>query len=165
MKALLKIVGGIVVLLILVLVVLSITGFPPKDGRPGLWIKGDLVTAPVTDWSFTDKFETVQIQTNSWYLIPHSVTIYCVTYQGQLYLTSLVVPGAPPYPGGRQWNANLARDSHVRIKIGDQLYDRTVSYVTDPAERTGVMESETKKYPKSKYPAGSTFNIFHVLNN
>jgi hypothetical protein len=27
--------------------------------------------------------------TNTWYLIPHSVTIYCVSYQNQLYLQSV----------------------------------------------------------------------------
>ena len=28
----------------------------PKDRRPGLWLSGDAVTAPVTDWSFSDAF-------------------------------------------------------------------------------------------------------------
>ena len=55
MKMLLKIVGGILVCLALVLVVLRITGLNPHDRIPGLWLTGDLVTTPVTDWSFCDE--------------------------------------------------------------------------------------------------------------
>ena len=41
MKALWKIVGGILVCLVLALLVLCVTGLEPRDGRPGLWLKGD----------------------------------------------------------------------------------------------------------------------------
>lgn len=164
MKTLLKILGVIVVCLVLLLVVLSITGFGPHGNMPGLWLKGDLVTTPVTDWSFTDKFETANVQTHTWYMIPHSVTTYCVAYNEQLYLTSVYRAGLT-YPHGRSWNENVVRDPHVRIRIGDQLYDRTLSYVTDPAERAGVIAAKRKKYPQQKIPTTSTINVFHVLDN
>jgi hypothetical protein len=164
MKTLLKVLGIIVVCLVLLLVVLSTTGFGPHGNTPGLWLKGDLVTTPVADWSFTDKIETVNVQTRTWYLLPHSVTTYCVDYNGQLYLTSVYRAGLT-YPHGRSWNEDVARDPHVRIKIGDQLYDRTLAYVTDPAERAGVIEAKRKKYPQQKIPATSTINVFHVLDN
>jgi hypothetical protein len=41
--------------MVLLLVVERITGFEPNTRRPGLWLKGELVTTPVADWSFTDK--------------------------------------------------------------------------------------------------------------
>jgi hypothetical protein len=75
MKMLLKIVGGILVCLALVLVVLRITGLNPHDGIPGLWLTGDLVTTPVTDWSSTDKVSTIKLQTQGRLLLPHSVTL------------------------------------------------------------------------------------------
>ena len=65
MKMLLKIVGGILVCLALLLVVLRITGLNPHDRIPGLWLTGDLVTTPVTDWSFTDQVPTIKLQTQS----------------------------------------------------------------------------------------------------
>ncbi len=74
MKTLLKIVGGIVLCLVLLLVVFRITGLDPNGGRPGLWLKGNLVTAPVTDWSFTETIPYIKIQTESWYGLPHSVS-------------------------------------------------------------------------------------------
>ena len=164
MKTLGKIVVGVLVCLVLMLLVLSVTGLDPKDRRPGLWLKGDLVTTPVTDWSFTDKIQTVKVQTRTWYLLPHSVTTFCVAYNGQLYLTSVYRPGIE-YPHGRNWNANVARDPHVRLKIGNQVYDRTLSYVTDPAEKAGVLQAKTKKYPQQKILPDSPVNVFHVLDN
>src|SRR5260370_36288246 len=141
MKPLLKVLGIIVICLVLLLIVLSITGFGPHGNTPGLWLKGDLVTTPVADWSSTDKFEIANVPTRTWYLLPHSVTTYCVAYNGQLYLTAVYRAGLT-YPHGRSWKENVVRDPHVRIKIGDQLYDRTLSYVTDPAERAAVIEAK-----------------------
>ena len=158
MKMLLKIVGAILVCLALLLVVLRITGLNPHDRIPGLWLTGDLVTTPVTDWSFTDKVPTIKLQTQSRFLLPHSVTINCLAYNGQLYVTS-VYPAGPP----RSWNENVMRDPHVRIKIGDKLYDRTLVLVTDPAEREGVLQARAKKYPQLKIPANATIHVFHVV--
>src|SRR5215467_2948532 len=149
MKALWKVVGVIVVCLVLLLLVLSTTGFGPHGNMPGLWLKGDLVTTPVADWSFTDSIETVNVQTRTRYLLPHSVTTYCVAYNGQLYLTSVYRAGLT-YPHGRSWNEDVARDPHVRIKIGNQLYDRTLSRVTDETLRQNVLAAKRKKYPQQK---------------
>ena len=146
MKKLLKVLGIILVCLVVLLVVLSFTGFEPHGRTPGLWLKGDLVTTQVTDWSFTDKVPNVEVQTRTWYLIPHSVTTNCISWNGQLYLTSTYAPGLV-YPNGRSWNRDVVRDPHVRLKIGDQLYDRTLSYVTDPAEKTAVLAAKAKKIP------------------
>lgn len=164
MKILLKVVGVIVVCLAVLLVVARTTGFDPNQRRPGLWLKGDLITTPVTDWSFTDQVPNLKIQTNTWYGIPHSVTINCVSYKGQLYLDSFYAAGLT-YPHGRSWNENVARDPHVRLKIGDKLYDRTLVLVTDPAETTAVNAAKEKKYPTLKLPPGGTIVLFHVVDN
>jgi membrane-bound lytic murein transglycosylase MltF len=55
------------------------------------------------------------------------------------------------------------RDPHVRIKIGDKLYDRTLVVVTDPAERQGLLEAKAKKYPQLKTPANARINVFHLI--
>ena len=164
MKTLLKIIGIIVACIVLLLVVLSITGFGPHGNTPGLWLKGNLITTPVTDWSFTDKFETANVQTRTRYLIPHSVTTYCVAYNGQLYLTSVYRAGLT-YPHGRSWNEDVVRDPHVRIKIGNELYDRTLSRVTDETLRQNVLAAKRRKYPQQKIPATSTVIVFHVQDN
>jgi|ERR1700680_374727 len=164
MKPIGKVVGVIVVCLVLLLIAARVNGFEPNERRPGLWLKGELVTTPVTDWSFANQIKSVKLQTNTWYGIPHSVTIYCVSYKGQLYLDSFYRAGLT-YPHGRSWNEDVARDPHVRIKMGNQLYDRTLSLVNDPAEAAAVNEAKLKKYPELKLPPGGTVVLFRVLDN
>ena len=162
MKAL-KIVGAIVACLILLLVVLRFTGFEPKDcadastlacRAPGLWLRGQPVTVPVTDWSFTDKVQAVKVQTQTPFLLPYSVSAWCAVYNGNLYLTSY---------RGRRWVEDIFRDPHVRLKIGDRLFDTTFSIIDDPAEKAAVLQAKGKKYPQWKVPSVSTATVFRVM--
>jgi hypothetical protein len=163
MRKLVKIVGSIVVVLAAVLLLLSVTGFEPKDCPPtnrsfsckvpGLWLKGEPVTTPVTDWSFTDQIPQIKIQTETPFLLPHSVTIWCAVYNGNLYVTSY---------RGRQWVENIVRDPHVRLKIADKVFDRTLSIVDDPAEKAAVLQAKGKKYPQWKVPTVTASTVFRV---
>ncbi|MGH9680630.1 MAG: hypothetical protein ACRD4Y_11830 [Candidatus Acidiferrales bacterium] len=163
MKTLAKIVGSIVLVLVVLLVILRFTGFEPSDcppfhrplwcAVPGLWLRGEPVTTPVTDWSFTDKINRIKIQTQTPFLLPHSVTIWCVVYNGNLYLSSY---------RGRLWVEDIIRHPQVRLKIGDRLYDRTLSVVNDPAEKAAVLQAKGKKYPEWKVPAVSAATVFRV---
>lgn len=159
---LLKIGGSILVCLIALLVVLSFTGFEPKDctnasslacRAPGLWLRGNPVTTPVTDWSFTDKIKAVKVQTKTPFLLPYSVSAWCAVYNGNLYLTSY---------RGRRWVENIIRDPHVRLKIGDQVFDRTFTVINDPVEKAAVLQAKGKKYPEWKVPAVSVATVFRV---
>jgi hypothetical protein len=158
MKILLKILGGLLLFLIVLLVVLRITGLPPNGRRPGLWIRGKLVTTPVTDWSWTDKYPYIELQTHTWYFLPHSVTINCLAYMGQLYLVSAYPSNTPHI-----WNDYVIRDPHVRLEIAGNLYDRTVSVVTDPTVKAGVLQARRKKYPRLKILPNWTVYVFHVV--
>src|SRR5215469_196011 len=93
--------------------------FEPNGRRPGFWLKRNLVTTPVADAPFTDKVQNVKIQTNAWYLLPHSVTINFVPYRGQLYLDSCYAAGLTN-PHGRSGTENVAPDPHVCMKIRNQ---------------------------------------------
>jgi len=162
LKLLLKIVGSILVCLILLLVVLRFTGFEPRGcptasslacRAPGLWLRGEPVTTPVSDWSFTDKVQTVKVQTRTPFLLPYSVSAWCAVYNGNLYLTSY---------RGRRWVEDIIRDPHVRLKIGNQLFDRTFSLVNDPAEKAAVLKAKGEKYPQWNVPSVSAATVFRV---
>lgn len=164
MKTALKYVGSFLIGLVAVLVVLRVTGFEPKDcppsdkslscKAPGLWIKGQPVTTPVTDWSFTDQIQQIKIQTQTPFLLPHSVTIWCAVYNGNLYVSSY---------RGRLWVEDIIRHPQVRLKIADQVYDRNLSMVTDPAEKAAVLQVKGKKYPQWKVPPVETATVFRVM--
>jgi hypothetical protein len=163
MGKLVKIVGSTIIVLAAVLLLLSVTGFEPKGcpptdrsftcKMPGLWIKGEPVTTPVADWSFTNKIPEIKIQTQTPFLLPHSVTIWCAVYNGNLYVTSY---------RGRLWVEDIVRDPSVRLKIGDQVFDRTLTMVNDPAEKAAVLDAKGKKYPQWKVPAVSVATVFRV---
>lgn len=161
MKMALKIAGVVLICVALLLAVLNLTGLEPRQRTPGLWLKGTLVTSPVTDWSFTDKVDTVEVQTRSWFGLPHSVTTYCVALNGKLYVDSFYPPGVE-YPHGRSWNENVARDPRARLKIGRNLYDVTLVHDTDPALKAAVLELVRKKYPQLKVPPDERVQLFHV---
>jgi hypothetical protein len=163
MKTALRVAGLVAICVVLLLVVLSITGLEPRQRTPGLWLKGNLVTTPVTDWSFTDKVDTVEVQTRGWLGIPHSVTTYCVSLGGKLYVDSFYPPGVG-YPHGRSWNENVARDPHVRLKIAGNLYDVTLVHDTDPAVKAAVLELVRKKYPQLKVPPDERVQLFDVVS-
>jgi hypothetical protein len=163
MKTALRVVGMVAICVVLVIVVLSITGLEPRQRTPGLWLKGNLVSAPVTDWSFTDHVDTVEVQTRTRYGIPHSVTTYCVAMDGKLYVDSFYPPGAE-YPHGRSWNENVARDPHVRLKIAGNLYDVMLVHDTDPALKAAILELVRKKYPQLNVPPDERVQLFHVVS-
>lgn len=149
MKTLVRIVAAMVVCVVLPLVILSITGLDPKARRAGLWISGDVQSFP-TDWTFADKNQTIMVETHPWYMIPHSVNIFFITDNGNLFLHADFDHGRT-WPNGKGWTAAVARDPRVRLKLGNQVFDCKAYLVTDKAEADSLFEVQRKKYPKSGY--------------
>jgi hypothetical protein len=118
----------------------------PHERRPGLWLRGDVVETPVSDWSFSDAQTQIFVETRTWYLVPHSVTTVCAAAGERLWVPSVYFGGGS-FPESRFWNRNVARDSRVRLKIGDALYSRRAVLVTDDAERDEALAAFAAKYP------------------
>lgn len=168
MKTLAKIVAAVVACLVVALGALRVTGFNPignipgPGNYPGLWLSGKVVSTPVTDWSFVSQYKTDKVQTRTWYMIPHSVTTGFILHDGQLYLTSMFAAGVP-FPQGKQWVANVMRDPHIRLKFGDNLYDCTLSHVTDPEERAAVLAQRAKQNPQLPVANASNGPVLHLF--
>ena len=148
----------IVIILALTLLTLRVTGLEPQYldlnelhahhmiARPGLWLKGEVVTTPVTDWSFVDKVEhpgrslnTVLVETRTPYFIPHSVRTVPFVRNGQLYMRSHQDRMDVKFPNDKSWTSNIARDPRVRIKIGDKLYEATMVLIADRAQAIALL--------------------------
>jgi hypothetical protein len=146
---------AVVGILVAALLTLRVTGLEPEYldlsqlrahhmiARPGLWLKGEVVTTPVTDWSFIttaphpgQSLNTVLIETRTPYFIPHSVRTIPTVRNGQFYVRSHQDRMEVPFPKDKSWTSNVARDPRVRIKIGDKLYEATLVLVTDRAQAT-----------------------------
>ena len=145
-------------ILAVTMLTLSMTGLEPEYldlnqlrahhmiARPGLWLKGEVVTMPVTDWSFVDKVEhpgrslnTVLVETRTPYFIPHSVRTIPFVRNGQLYIRSHQHRMDLQFPYDKSWTADVVRDPRVRIKIGDKLYEATVVLVTDRTQAIALL--------------------------
>lgn len=118
----------------------------PQDRRPGLWLSGDVVREPVSDWSFTDALPEIFLETRTWYGVPHSVTVVCVGVGDKLYVPS-VYRERGEFPDERLWNRNVMRDPRVRLKIGGKIYERKAVLVEDAAEWQAVLEAFSRKSP------------------
>jgi len=128
------------------LAALALSACAPRDRRPGLWLSGETVTEPVTDWSFTDAVPEILLETRTWYRIPHSVTVTCVGIGDRLYVPS-VYRNRGEFPSERFWNRNVVRDPRVRLQIDGRIYERKAVLVTDPAEWQQVFEAFGRKSP------------------
>jgi hypothetical protein len=147
----------VVVILAVALFTLSMTGLEPQYldlnqlrahhmiARPGLWLKGQLVTTPVTDWSFISEVKhpgrslnTILVETRTPYFIPHSVRVMPDVRDGQLYIRSHQDMNVK-FPYDKTWTADVARDPRVRIKIGDKLYRASLVLVADRAQAIEVL--------------------------
>ncbi len=55
------------------------------------------------------------------------------------------------------------RDPRVGLKIGNQLFEETVSWVTDATEKEAVHQTFIEKYAKWRSPGIDNVHIFEVL--
>ena len=146
----------IAVLLVGTLLSLRITGLDPEymdytsqeyneRGRmtwPGLWLSGEVVREPVTDWDWVQDVahpelgNTIMLETRTWYGIPHSVTILPTPRGDRLYIGGSARDERleREFPHNKTYWANMERDPRVRLKIDGKVYEMTAVLVSDPEE-------------------------------
>jgi len=117
----------------------------PKDRRPGLLLRGEVVEAAVDDWTFSDEFREIYLETATWYFVPHSVTTVCAGIGDRLYVPSLYYAGGQ-WPN-KVWNDNVVADPNVRLEMGEKIYERRAVVVEDPQEFQAALQALAAKYP------------------
>lgn len=150
---------GTVVVIVLVavsLLVLRITGFDPpyldarseefvergRTGYPGLWLSGEVVAEPVTNWDWINELNdpvrgnTIMLETRTWYGIPHSVVINALPRGNELYFSGSEQDFRLErnFPDSKRWWANIERDPRVRMKIDGRIYEMTVVHMANRNE-------------------------------
>jgi hypothetical protein len=103
----------------------------------GRQLTGEIVSEPVSDWSFAKDEATVAIETRSG--APYSVTTWCFVHEGKLYI--------PASAGStKTWTHFAAADPRVRVKIGNQIYPGIATRITDDTLREPMREIARAKY-------------------
>ena len=135
------------VLMVGTLLTLRVTGLAPghpsaeeyakagRSARPGLWLTGEVVHEAVTNWDWVEQVSD-ELETRTWYGIPHSVTVALVPRGDKLYLQSSAQTFRlnKKFPYAKAWWRNVERDPRVRLKIGGKIYEMTVVLIQDRAE-------------------------------
>ncbi len=115
----------VVLIMVGALLVLRMTGLPPghpsaedymtagRSARPGLWLKGEVVREAVTNWDWVSQFGDAfaengsELETRTWYGIPHSVTVLLVPRgDGSLSRATIKAYG----PGPKSFVVSLGND-------------------------------------------------------
>lgn len=92
---------------------------------PGGELSGEVVTEPVTDWSFvTDLFLDLEVRPAD----PYSVELNYFVRDGQLYIDPAE---------GRRWFDYIRADPRVRARFGGKIYPLEAVLVGRPGELDG----------------------------
>ncbi len=92
---------------------------------PGGTLRGDVVSEPVTDWSFVEEsFVDVEFRPDD----PYSVELNYFVKQGRLYIDPAE---------GRKWLEYLRADPRVRVRFENSIYELKAVLVEDEAELEG----------------------------
>jgi F420H(2)-dependent quinone reductase len=122
---------------LLVAVALTAAACGPTFFMHGGRLDGELVGAPVEDWSFTDDIRRIQVETNP--ADPYSVNAWCVAQGPRLWVTVGSGEGTP-------WGRNMLADPRVRVRVGGRLYARRAVRVDDEREIELVRALYQAKY-------------------
>lgn len=123
--------------------ILVLAGCGPLGPLSGGALSGPVHSKPVDDWSFVAEQENCQVETKP--AEPHSVNTWCLGLGGRLYVPTSMIRG-PKLPSEREWVLNAVADPRVRIRVGDQVYERVAVRVTDGSEYDAARGALEKKY-------------------
>jgi hypothetical protein len=146
MRSVLRVVGGLLVLLLLAIAALLI-GARFADGplaivAGGPFTSGELVSGPEPDWSFVRDVREVEFQLLT---PPRSRTTWILDHEGKAYIPS----GYMTTWWGRlwkQWPHEAEKDPRILLRIGDSLYERRLVRVQEGPVVAPLLEQLSRKY-------------------
>ena len=112
-------------------------GCGPLGPLPGGALDGEPASAAPVDWSFSDAYDTVQLEVRP--SNPYSVNVWCVAKGDALYVGA--GRGA-----ASTWAQALLDDPRARLRIGATLYDVRTVRVTAVPEIQAYLEGLEEKY-------------------
>jgi hypothetical protein len=146
MKSFVRVVGGLLVLL-LVIVGGLLVGARFADGpiaiiAGGPFTSGELVSGPEPDWSFVRDVREVEFQL----LDPaRSRTTWILDHEGKAYIPS----GYMTTWWGKiwkRWPLEAERDPRVLLRIGDSLYERQLVRIQEGPSVAPLLAELSRKY-------------------
>ena len=92
---------------------------------PGGALSGEVVSEPVSDWSFvTDRYMELEVRPSD----PYSVSLNYFVKDGKLFIDPAE---------GRRWLDYLREDPRVRVRFSGKIYPMTAVLVGEPGQLEG----------------------------
>jgi hypothetical protein len=113
-------------------------GVEPYGPIAGGRLRGAPAESLPEDWSFVDRVAEVQVETH-WGPLPWSVTTWCLSHQGRLYL-----PARNCFE--KRWVRNVLAGPDVRVRIQGRVYELRVIQEEDPEIWRALIEKMLIKY-------------------
>jgi hypothetical protein len=141
----LKILGGIVVVLLLLIAILFL-GARLHDGPIALipggpLVAGELVAEPVSDWGFAAAVPEIEMQLDG---DSTSRTVWILVRDGHAY-----IPASLSFPPGKTWHKRADTDGRTILRIEGKRYPVTLSRIRD-----AVVEADLTEIVGGKYGGG-----------
>jgi hypothetical protein len=105
----------------------------------GPLIEGELVTTPVTDWTFATEIDTVEFQLES---PPRSRRVWILVHDGAAYVPC----GLPNVRFLKQWPHEAMEDGRATFRIDGKRYRRHLLRITEPDLTATLGALASKKY-------------------
>ena len=86
----------------------------PCERTPGVYLLGNEVAEPVTDWAFANGERLCQIQVSG-PVLPHAINLNCMSAGGELFLSC-------SYCDGKTWSSAALTDPNARLRVGANVY-------------------------------------------
>ena len=126
---------------------LLLAGCGPLGPFPGGQLSGSIEGQPISDWSFVDEHETVQLETRP--DDPYSLNVWIARHDDKAYISTSLILGEEE-PSERAWVQHVGEDPRVRVRIDGTLYERRAVRVLDPAEVAAALDALLTKYEVDK---------------
>ncbi len=123
---------------------LTLAACGPVSRVPGGRLFGEEVDAPTSDWSFTDEIMTIAVETRPGF--PHSITTWCFTYAGDLYIPA-------GRPAAKKWPELVRQNPSVRLGIDGKIYPGHLVQQTDRSSFRKLLEPLAAKYQLGELPS------------
>ncbi len=119
-----KWIGAVVVVVAVVAIGYWLTQCP-CERISGAWLQGDEVTTSIDDWTFANDTPICYVEVPG--IIPHSITLNCMSAEERLYLSCSQCDG-------KHWSTVALEEGYGRIRIGESVYPISFTRVTNEAE-------------------------------
>ena len=128
----------------------------PCERMPGLWLSGETVESPVTDWSFANEVRLCQVEVRTWRA--HSINLNCMSTGPDLFISCSNC-------AGKSWSNTALEHPLGKIRIDGKLYPVQFERVLDPGRLDLAWRTRAAKLKRDSGPRPDHWWSFQLTSS